>query len=57
MNHILVCQKCAKFTMNACCSCGGTAITTRPAKYSPQDKYANYRRKVKEAELHNQGLL
>jgi len=34
--------------MNETCSCGGAAITTRPPKYSPDDRFADYRRKAKE---------
>jgi len=34
--------------MNEVCSCGGVALTTRPPKYSPEDKFAEYRRKAKE---------
>ena len=57
MRHILKCAKCGKFTMNELCSCGAAAATVRPPKYSPQDKYADYRRKAKEAESRGKGLL
>lgn len=40
--------------MKEICSCGGTALTTRPPKYSPEDRFADYRRKAKE--LQKQGL-
>jgi rRNA maturation protein Nop10 len=30
------------------CSCGGKRISVLPPKYSPEDKYASYRRKYKE---------
>jgi rRNA maturation protein Nop10 len=36
--------------MEQICSCGAKAITTRPPKYSPEDKYAEYRRKAKEVQ-------
>ena len=29
------------------CKCGGEAITTKPPKYSSEDKYAEYRLKYK----------
>ena len=29
------------------CSCGSKAVTTRPAKYSPEDKWGKYRRIAK----------
>lgn len=57
MYHILKCFACGKFTMNELCVCGEKALTVRPPKYSPQDKYADYRRKAKESELKQKGLL
>ncbi len=47
MKHILKCGKCSNYTMKEQCSCGGNAVTVKPAKYSPEDKYADYRRKAK----------
>lgn len=57
MKQILKCQNCSKYTMKESCSCGGTAVTVRPAKFSPDDKYAEYRRRVKEQERKEQGLI
>jgi len=48
MKHILKCEKCGKYTMKELCSCGGKAITTKPAKFSVDDRYAKYRREAKE---------
>ena len=45
--HILKCTVCNNYTMNKLCKCGGTSITTKPAKFSIEDKYAKYRRKAK----------
>lgn len=47
MKRILKCEKCGKYTMNEKCSCGGKAVTVVPARYGPQDRYAEYRRKAK----------
>ena len=47
MKHILKCTKCNTYTMKEKCDCGSKAVTIVPAKYSPQDKYAEYRRKAK----------
>jgi len=30
-------------------SCGAKALSTKPLKYTPHDKYASYRRKAREA--------
>jgi H/ACA ribonucleoprotein complex subunit 3 len=54
--HILKCQECKKYSMDDECSCGGIAHSPRPPKYSPDDKYAEYRRKTKKEELIKKGL-
>ncbi|MBI3031972.1 ribosome biogenesis protein [Candidatus Woesearchaeota archaeon] len=55
--HILKCIGCQKYTMNEHCSCGGKAVSPKPAKYSPEDKYGHMRREVKKKELIEKGLL
>ena len=55
--HILKCKECGKDTMAEKCSCDGSAVKIGPAKYSPEDKYGEYRRKVKKEELQKRGLL
>ena len=57
MSQILKCGKCRAYTMIERCSCGGKAITVKPAKYSPEDKYGAYRRKAQRKELEEKGLL
>ncbi|MBT3303802.1 ribosome biogenesis protein [Candidatus Woesearchaeota archaeon] len=47
MNHIMKCSKCGKYTLEASC-CSKKTVSPRPPKYSPEDKYADYRRKYKE---------
>ncbi len=39
------------------CACGGEAFPAKPPKYSPEDKYAKYRRQVKKDERIKGGLL
>lgn len=56
MRHILKCKKCYKYCLSDC-SCGGETIDTKPPKYSPEDKYGSYRRKVKEQEWKRLGLI
>ena len=46
--HILKCTKCKSYGLGESCVCGSARIRVRPAKYSPEDKYAAYRRKAKE---------
>jgi len=44
------CSKCGEYTLNevACPKCGGAVYTPRPPKFSPDDRYAKYRRALKE---------
>jgi H/ACA ribonucleoprotein complex subunit 3 len=57
MKHILKCKDCGKYTLKEKCECGGTAIENKPPKYSPEDKYADYRRKAKEEEWKKRGYI
>ena len=42
------CTKCQEYTLKeACPRCGAKAIPNRPAKFSPEDSYGEYRRKLK----------
>jgi H/ACA ribonucleoprotein complex subunit 3 len=58
MRHILKCVKCGNYTMEEKCpKCGSSATNPKPAKYSPEDKYGDYRRKAKKEQLVKEGLL
>ena len=50
MRHILKCKICGKYTLKDKCACGGGAVSPKPAKYSPEDQYGEYRRKAKKEE-------
>ncbi len=56
MKHILKCSKCGKYTLKKIC-CGVKTISPKPAKFSPEDKYGSYRRRVKKDKLVEEGLL
>lgn len=43
--------------MKEVCICGGKALTPRPAKFSVEDKYGDYRRKAKLSMFKKEGLL
>jgi H/ACA ribonucleoprotein complex subunit 3 len=47
--HILKCQKCGKYTLEETCHNLST-IRVKPARFSPEDKYAKYRRLAKNVE-------
>ena len=52
MLHILKCKNCKAYTLHETCpKCKGEAVIVRPPKYSPDDPYAEYRRKAKEKML------
>jgi len=57
MEDILKCIKCGTFTMKETCACGGKAISTQPAKYSPEFKYQHLRQEARKDELTAKGLL
>ncbi len=42
------CGSCGKYTLkDKCPGCGGSAIGSKPARFSPQDPYGKYRRRMK----------
>lgn len=48
MKHIFRCKGCNVYTIEEKCpKCGQKTIRPIPPKYSPDDKYGMYRRKVK----------
>lgn len=57
MQGIQYCAVCKKHTLKETCDCTMKTAPVFPAKYSPQDKYAAYRRKAKEAERKAAGTL
>ncbi|MFC1691169.1 nucleolar RNA-binding Nop10p family protein [Nanoarchaeota archaeon] len=58
MKHILKCPVCGSYTFkDTCVKCKSKTISPRPPKYSPEDKFGAYRRKVKEDILKEEGLL
>ena len=44
------CVKCGEYTLKheSCPVCGGDLRIPHPAKFSPEDKYAKYRRAMRE---------
>jgi len=42
------CPACGRYTLRGQCpECGGTTLMPMPAKYSPGDRYGEYRRRLK----------
>ena len=51
------CEACKRYTLiNVCPDCGARAVEPHPPKYSPEDKYAEYRRKANRPELEKEGV-
>ena len=49
------CEECNEYTLKTTCPyCGGNVKVIYPAKYSIDDKYGKYRRKLKEEMLKKQ---
>lgn len=46
--NMLRCEKCNSYGLSANCPCGGKRVFPFPPKYSPDDRYAKYRRQAKE---------
>lgn len=46
---MLFCKACADYTLQETCPrCGGKAVQNTPAKFSPEDNYGAYRRKLRQ---------
>jgi H/ACA ribonucleoprotein complex subunit 3 len=47
-SHILKCRACNAYTLESICpKCNKKTSEVKPPKYSPEDKYAKYRREYK----------
>ena len=58
MKHLLKCPKCEKYTMQEMCPVDSEkTINPKPAKYNPEDRVGDYRRKAKIEILKKRGLL
>jgi len=48
MSTILYCSNCKRYTLEKKCNvCKKKTINNNPSKFSPQDHYGKYRRKLK----------
>jgi H/ACA ribonucleoprotein complex subunit 3 len=48
MSSLLYCKKCKAYTLDKICSkCKEKTISKNPPRFSPQDRYGEYRRKLK----------
>jgi H/ACA ribonucleoprotein complex subunit 3 len=46
--RLAVCPKCRRYSLRAACpACGHATTTPHPARFSPEDPYGKYRRRLK----------
>ncbi len=58
MEHLFKCEKCNKYTMKEICdTCNSKTTNPRPAKFSPEDQWADYRRKAKMQQWKEKGFV
>lgn len=57
MRKIRRCTACGNYTLAETCACGEKTIVPKPAKYSPEDRFAHFRRQAKEEQRKKEGLL
>lgn len=51
MSNLFYCKNCKEYTLDRICDeCGGKTISRNPPRFSPQDHYGKYRRKLKKME-------
>ncbi len=57
-SHIYKCTGCGAYTMQKSCpKCGMGTVIPRPPKYSPEDRYSQYRREAKKEKMIKEGLI
>lgn len=49
------CPDCGTYSLNDECRCGSVTVTPLPARYSPDDRYGEYRRMTIRKELGENG--
>jgi len=51
MSNLFYCKNCKEYTLDGFCDkCKGKTISRNPPRFSPQDNYGRYRRKLKKME-------
>ncbi len=55
---LLYCKACKLYTLRERCKrCGSETATPHPPRFSPEDPYGEYRRKLKKEFMKKQGSL
>lgn len=51
------CKVCGKYTMKDICPCGNETIVPIPPRFSPQDRFGEYRRRLKKIAQNDNEIL
>ena len=52
MKNLRFCSKCREYTLEIICNkCKNKSISKYPPRFSPQDRYGEYRRKLKKQNM------
>ena len=52
MKNLRFCNHCNKYTLETKCNkCKNTTISKNPPRFSPEDRYGKYRRKLKKQNI------
>lgn len=51
------CKVCDKYTIKDICSCGNKTIVPIPPRFSPQDRFGEYRRRLKKIAQNDSDIL
>lgn len=47
--RMLVCRACGRYALHAVCpECGAKTASPHPARFSPEDRFGKYRRRLKQ---------
>ncbi len=58
MKEIRICPNCRTYTFKEICpKCGAKTVRVIPPKFSPEDKWGDYRRRMKREILYKKGWL
>ncbi len=45
------CERCGRYTMKDICFCGNETSVPVPPRFSPQDRFGSYRRRLKRIDM------
>ncbi|NOZ82409.1 MAG: RNA-protein complex protein Nop10 [Euryarchaeota archaeon] len=56
MSRLRYCRECRRYTLqHACATCGAETVSPHPPRFSPEDRYGAYRRKLRKELMEEAG--